>query len=343
LRCLYVQEDVAEPFLKALKGAMDELALGDPWHHATDVGPVIDARAKAGIDAHIAKAEAEGRVLKQLAGSGTGTFVPPTAIRVSAIGDIGKEVFGPVLHVATFKADKLDRVVDEINATGYGLTFGIHSRIDDRIAEVAEQVKVGNVYVNRNQIGAIVGSQPFGGHGLSGTGPKAGGPAYVPRFTRAAAGKGKAGGAPADVAGAIIDLRKAVAAERVLSQTDLPGPTGETNRLTTHPRGRVLCLGPGMAAAQAQARAASYTGCAPVLAPDLPAEALADLPDFEAAIYWGDGEAARAYRVALAGRDGPILPLISDVDPAPRLVIERHVCIDTTAAGGNAALLAAVA
>ncbi|MEJ6389722.1 bifunctional proline dehydrogenase/L-glutamate gamma-semialdehyde dehydrogenase PutA [Gymnodinialimonas ulvae] len=340
LRCLYLQEDIATPFLTALYGAMDELSLGQPWDSATDIGPVIDAPAKARIEAHIAQARTEDRLLKQCDTPGQGTFVAPTAIRVAAITDLVEEIFGPVLHIATFKARDLDRVIDEINATGYGLTFGIHSRIDDRIADVTGRVTAGNLYVNRNQIGAIVGSQPFGGHGLSGTGPKAGGPHYVARFTAAPQGIGMpgSGAAPTEAA---RDLRVATPAERSLSDTLLPGPTGETNRLTTHPRGRILCLGPGMEAARAQASAATRTGNAPVLAPDLPATELASLPPFDAVIYWG--EDARAYRLALAAHPGPILPLVTEADPTPRLILERHICIDTTAAGGNAALLASVA
>ncbi|WP_341864011.1 bifunctional proline dehydrogenase/L-glutamate gamma-semialdehyde dehydrogenase PutA [Gymnodinialimonas sp. 57CJ19] len=342
LRCLYVQEDIAPAFLKALYGAMDELSLGNAWPLATDIGPVIDARAQDGIAKHIAAARAEGRILHEGTAPSKGTFIAPTAIKVSAITDLAEEIFGPVLHVATFKARDLDRVIDEINATGYGLTFGIHSRIDDRIADVTGRIKAGNLYVNRNQIGAIVGSQPFGGQGLSGTGPKAGGPSYVPRFCRALMGAGHAG-VPSDVAAAARDTRVAVAADQVLATVDLPGPTGEANRLTTHPRGRVLCLGPGEGAARAQAQFATSTGCAPVIAPDLAPAALAELPPFDAVIYWGSATEAQPYRIALAAMDGPILPLIMEVDPTPRLTIERHTCIDTTAAGGNAALLAAVA
>ncbi|ABD56411.1 bifunctional proline dehydrogenase/L-glutamate gamma-semialdehyde dehydrogenase PutA [Jannaschia sp. CCS1] len=342
LRCLYVQKDIAPAFLKALYGAMDELSLGDAWPLANDIGPVIDARAQAGIAAHIATARADGRILHEGTAPVLGTFIAPTAIRVTSIADMSEEIFGPVLHVATFKSSDLDRVIDDINATGYGLTFGIHSRIDDRIADVTGRIMAGNLYVNRNQIGAIVGSQPFGGQGLSGTGPKAGGPSYVPRFCRTPLGEGTPG-TPADIEGAAHDLHVALPADRTLTTQDLPGPTGETNRLTTHPRGRVLCLGPGSAAARDQASAATATGCAPVLAPDLPAAALTDLRAFDAVIYWGDDAAARAYRKVLADRDGPILPLIMDADPKPRLILERHTCIDTTAAGGNAALLAAVA
>ena len=340
LRCLYLQDDIADSFLTALTGAMDELSLGKPWDIATDIGPVIDAPAKAKIDAHIAQARSDNRIIKQVNTPSHGTFVAPTAIRVSAITDLTEEIFGPVLHVATFKARNLDAVIDQINATGYGLTFGIHSRIDDRIADVTARIEAGNLYVNRNQIGAIVGSQPFGGQGLSGTGPKAGGPHYVARFTKSAQGTGTPG-TPADPQATDRDLRVATATNRTLSETLLPGPTGETNRLTTHPRGRVLCLGPGEEAARAQAQAATQTGNAPVLAPDLPPSSLATLPPFDGVIYWGAD--ARAYRQALAALPGPILPLITEADPTPRLVIERHTCIDTTAAGGNAALLASVA
>jgi len=361
LRCLYVQEDIADAFLTALYGAMDEMSLGNPWALDTDIGPVIDVSAQGSIAAHIEAARGDGRIMHEGKAPALGTFIPPTAIRVGAITDIAEEVFGPVLHIATFKAEELDTVINQINATGYGLTFGIHSRIDDRIADVTGRIKAGNLYVNRNQIGAIVGSQPFGGQGLSGTGPKAGGPSYVPRFCRMPQGEGTRHGEgvaegmsgtgsdiaadiAADTAAAVAhNLRAAVAADHVLSTIDLPGPTGETNRLTTHPRGRVLCAGPGMDAARAQAKAALSTGCAPVLAPDLAADLLAELPPFDALIFWGNPTEARAYCIALSAMSGPILPLITEADPCPRLVLERHTCIDTTAAGGNAALLAAVA
>jgi RHH-type transcriptional regulator, proline utilization regulon repressor / proline dehydrogenase / delta 1-pyrroline-5-carboxylate dehydrogenase len=191
LRMLHVQEDVAGDVLEMLTGAMDELAIGDPWHLATDIGPVIDARAQADIMAHVDRARAEGRLLKALDAPGQGHFVGPCVIRLSGIAALEREVFGPVLHVATYRAADLDAVIDAINATGYGLTFGMHSRIDDRVQAVAERVSAGNIYVNRNQIGAVVGSQPFGGHGLSGTGPKAGGPHYLPRFCRVPSARGR--------------------------------------------------------------------------------------------------------------------------------------------------------
>ena len=199
LRILYVQREVEERILEMLFGAMDALRIGDPWALETDIGPVIDKDARDRIEAHCAEAEREGRVLKRLVAPGDGTFVPPTAIRVAGIGALKEENFGPVLHVASFGADKIDAVVDAVNKAGYGLTFGLHTRIDDRVQHIVDRVRAGNIYVNRNQIGAVVGSQPFGGEGLSGTGPKAGGPHYVSRLT---AGAAPAGGRPS---GAVIN------------------------------------------------------------------------------------------------------------------------------------------
>ena len=171
LRCLYVQEDIAADVIEMLEGAMDALVMGNPWDISTDVGPVIDETAQKGIAEHIETARTEGRIIAELTAPTVGTFIAPTMIRVNGIADLEREIFGPVLHIATFKATELDKVIDAINATGYGLTFGLHTRIDDRVQHVSERIEAGNIYVNRNQIGAIVGSQPFGGEGLSGTGP----------------------------------------------------------------------------------------------------------------------------------------------------------------------------
>ncbi|WP_306117553.1 MULTISPECIES: bifunctional proline dehydrogenase/L-glutamate gamma-semialdehyde dehydrogenase PutA [unclassified Roseitalea] len=354
LRVLYVQEDIAEPFLTMLYGAMDELAVGDPWRLSTDVGPVIDAKARAGIGGYVDEAQAQGRLLKRLDAPQSGHFVGPSVIAVSGIEEVTREVFGPVLHVATFRAEALDAVIDAVNAAGYGLTFGLHSRIDDRVETVARRVRAGNIYVNRNQIGAIVGSQPFGGEGLSGTGPKAGGPLYLPRFVkRPLPARPAAEGRPADrakVQAAITRLRAEI--DGTPRETrDLPGPTGESNRWSIYARGLVLCLGPTLDDGQAQARQAMAAGCAAlIVAPGACGANVIDgvldpgeldrLDGFDAIAYWGDEAAARRIRRALAARDGPILPLLV-ADPIGRLcLIERHICIDTTAAGGNAALLA---
>jgi len=354
LRCLYLQEDIAKPFLTMLFGAMDQLHLGDPWDHATDVGPLIDARAKADFTDYITNARAEGRVLKALSVPEDGHFLAPTVIAVTGIADLQREIFGPVLHVATFKADQIDQVVDHINATGYGLTFGLHTRIDGRVEQVLSRLKVGNAYVNRNQIGAIVGSQPFGGEGLSGTGPKAGGPNYLPRFQADLLPALPAQPAPP------VDVDEVQRRLRHLAQqdlpcmgvADLPGPTGESNRLSVYGRGTVLCLGPSADAALEQARMAREAGAhvlaiAPGVPPALgldgwlPRGALEHLQGIAVVAHWGEGADLAAVRRALAARAGALVPLAACHDLGPRARIERHVCIDTTAAGGNAALLAA--
>ena len=188
LRVLYVQEDVAERTLDMIAGAMDELRVGDPQLLSTDVGPVIDDDAQATINRHIKQMLGDStEVRRARLGQGTenGSFVTPAAFEIDRIGQLEREVFGPVLHVVRYQADRLEQVVDEINRTGYGLTMGVHSRIDGMWKRVYDRARVGNCYVNRNQIGAIVGVQPFGGQGLSGTGPKAGGPLYLERFVRA--------------------------------------------------------------------------------------------------------------------------------------------------------------
>lgn len=352
LRMLYLQQDIADRFLEMLFGAMDELAIGDPWSVATDVGPVINESAKAEINAHIETARTEGRLLKRLQVPESGTFVSPAVIRVDGIRELESEVFGPVLHVATFCAPAIDTVVDEINATGYGLTFGMHSRIDDRVEQVISRIKAGNIYVNRNQIGAVVGSQPFGGERLSGTGPKAGGPDYVARFKvfPTIPNPMDKNGPVADVASVEAALL-AAARDRelpVVSQ-GLPGPTGESNQLTVYGRGTVLCLGPTAQAAEKQANIARKNGCSAVqVAPGaeidgmLAREALATLKGVDLVALWSDVADLAAARAALASRSGPLIGLATGLDLAAKCRLERHVCIDTTAAGGNAALLASV-
>jgi RHH-type proline utilization regulon transcriptional repressor/proline dehydrogenase/delta 1-pyrroline-5-carboxylate dehydrogenase len=183
LRLLALHEDVAPAIVEMLKGAMDELVVGDPADPATDVGPVIDADARARIEVHI-KGWSKN-VLHTVpipAGLAHGTFVAPTLIGLGRVADLDREIFGPVLHVVTFKAGKMDETLDAVMATGFGLTLGVHTRIGSAAAAVRARARVGNLYVNRSMIGAVVGVQPFGGEGLSGTGPKAGGPHYLPRF-----------------------------------------------------------------------------------------------------------------------------------------------------------------
>ena len=185
LRVLYLQDDVADIMLNMITGAFEALVVGDPADLATDVGPVIDAEAKAKLEAHVADMKEAGFSVWRLPlpdACKDGHFVAPTIIEVGSILDIDEEQFGPILHVARFPVGTMRKVIDDINATGYGLTLGLHSRIAETREFVEAHARVGNFYVNRNQIGAVVGSQPFGGEGLSGTGPKAGGPHYVTRF-----------------------------------------------------------------------------------------------------------------------------------------------------------------
>jgi RHH-type proline utilization regulon transcriptional repressor/proline dehydrogenase/delta 1-pyrroline-5-carboxylate dehydrogenase len=344
LRCLYVQEDVADHLLQMLFGAMDSLNQGDPWPLNTDVGPVIDADAAREIRNYVSQARRERRVLHELRAPDQGHFVAPAAIEVGGIDDLPREVFGPVLHVARFKARDLPRVMAAINARGYGLTFGLHTRIDNRVQEVVEAMRVGNLYVNRNQIGAVVGSQPFGGEGLSGTGPKAGGGAYVARLAAPRpAGAAERRNTPADLR-ALQTALDAGAPQAALVTHDLPGPTGESNRLSLHARSPVLCLGPGARAEAAQAEAVRAHGGVAVCAEGaVPADWLGTAAGFSGVVWWGEAGLARAYAQALASRAGPILPLITAMPDAAHVLTERHLCIDTTASGGNAQLLAEVA
>ena len=413
LRILYLQREVEERILEMLFGAIDELRVGDPWDLATDLGPVIDDEARERIELYCHDAERDGRLLKRLTTPVKGRFVPPTVLRVEGIEALAGEIFGPVLHVATYDADAIDAVVDAINAAGRGLTFGLHTRIDDRVQHIVDRVRAGNIYVNRNQIGAVVGSQPFGGEGLSGTGPKAGGPHYVRRLTCGGAASGGApSGAAVDgsrLAGAVTQAARGLtvpplrggrtgragnddggvpegsggsgdvehddesATESVrpgddnfidhsrLEPLDLPCSTGESNRLSFAPRGVVLCLGCGAATARAQIATALDAGNAVVAVADGATASLASfVPNHRVVVLDGqvapellatvEGVAAVAcsadhavlvrMRVALARRPGPILPLITEPTAVERYVLERHVCVDTTAAGGNASLLA---
>jgi RHH-type proline utilization regulon transcriptional repressor/proline dehydrogenase/delta 1-pyrroline-5-carboxylate dehydrogenase len=184
LRMLYLQQEIAPHVLDMLRGALTALRIGDPADPSTDVGPVIDAGAKRALSDYVDELRGKARLIAECAPlPASGHFVAPVAFEVGSIGELPGERFGPVLHVARFEVEDLDRVIDDINATGYGLTMGVHSRIDSRVEYIRRRARVGNLYVNRNTIGATVGMQPFGGEGLSGTGPKAGGPHYLARFT----------------------------------------------------------------------------------------------------------------------------------------------------------------
>jgi RHH-type proline utilization regulon transcriptional repressor/proline dehydrogenase/delta 1-pyrroline-5-carboxylate dehydrogenase len=182
LRLLLVQEDVAERMIEMIAGSARELLVGDPREIETQIGPVIDRDARERLEAHIAQMKTSAKTHYAGKAPATGNFVAPHIFELKRAAELKEEVFGPVLHVVRYAASDLPNVIAQIARSGYGLTLGIHSRIDETVDEIVAKLAVGNVYVNRNMIGAVVGVQPFGGHGLSGTGPKAGGPHYLARF-----------------------------------------------------------------------------------------------------------------------------------------------------------------
>jgi RHH-type proline utilization regulon transcriptional repressor/proline dehydrogenase/delta 1-pyrroline-5-carboxylate dehydrogenase len=380
LRVLCVQDDVAEKVVRMLEGAMAEQQLGDPARLSTDVGPVIDAEAQQTIETHLAAMRDRGAVRslavdRQLTQGGT--FCVPSMVPIPSLGVLEREVFGPVLHVLRYRRDELPSLLDAINALGYGLTLGIHSRIDETIDFIAARARVGNIYVNRNMIGAVVGVQPFGGEGLSGTGPKAGGPLYLERLCRArsaaldmtsiGAARSESCELPALDAlrdwaaqhgdGSLAQRCTDLAAATPLAYAiDLPGPTGESNRETFHPRGRVLCEAGDRRMLLDQVAAVLATGNRAVVAastsnrlpPDLPSavRALIEMAspqiDVDLALCWGIQAAAQLRRV-LAGRDGRRVRVVTPIDdgayPLIWLVAERVVSVNTAAAGGNASLM----
>ncbi len=281
LRLLCVQEDVADRMIEMLQGAMQELQTGDPRELAVDVGPVIDAQAQTGIEAHVQAMAARGRRVWRAPlpahAAAQGCYVAPTLIEINSVADLEREVFGPVLHVLRYPRQHLAATLQAVNATGYGLTQGVHTRIDETVAQVLLASRAGNVYVNRNIVGAVVGVQPFGGEGLSGTGPKAGGPLYLLRLlahspvqaarlavahsgvaaavpVRGLPGRGD-GAAPSRALHALRHWAQAQGRGVLAAQCDqaqaespvgawqaLPGPTGEANLYTVLPHDAVLCL-----------------------------------------------------------------------------------------------------
>ena len=334
LRVLCVQDDVADRVLPMLEGAMRELRIGDTRSLATDVGPVIDREAQANLDDYVARWRASGAPVFALTlppGCANGTFVAPTLIEIDHPEQLTREVFGPVLHVVRFREGELPQLIDALNAAGYGLTHGIQTRIDETVDLVCKRIRAGNIYVNRNIIGAVVGVQPFGGEALSGTGPKAGGPHYLWRLVR--------------------ETRP----PRTGDEVALPGPTGETNTLSLRPRGRVACLAATEAELMTQAGLATRLGDTALLATSAAADRvcaalgagcvtvadpLAAAPD--AVLFAGADDERAALRKRLAAQEGPLIPLIvprNGVYDAARLVSERTVTINTTASGGNASLL----
>ncbi|MGN6701790.1 MAG: L-glutamate gamma-semialdehyde dehydrogenase, partial [Burkholderiaceae bacterium] len=385
LRVLCLQEEIADRTLAMLDGALRELAIGDPARLSTDVGPVIDADARQRLADHVERMRRAGHRVTQLplpAHCGHGNFFPPTVIEIDAIAQLPGEVFGPVLHVLRFSRDALPRLIDAIHATGYGLTMGVQTRLDETVAAVAAVARVGNLYVNRNMVGAAVGVQPFGGEGLSGTGPKAGGPLILRRLRRersACPGLPPALAArtrPGTVDGASVAALHAwrgwlrdTGRERLLAFTDacaaaspaglaldLPGPTGERNTLAFAPRGVVLCAAGDGDALLRQLAAVLATGNRAALTREglgwlqagLPAPCAARIDRFgdaAPAIALADAGQAVALREMLAERDGPLMAVVEcagDVPPPLWRLVVERALSVNTAAAGGNAALLAL-
>ncbi len=376
LRVLFLQEDIADKTMRMLKGALGELRVGSPDRLATDIGPVIDREAQGNLLAHIERMKATAKQHFALdlpqALQAQGTFVAPTVLEIGSLSELKQEVFGPVLHVVRYRRADLIKVIDAINATGYGLTLGVHSRIDETIDLITSRAHVGNIYVNRNIVGAVVGVQPFGGEGKSGTGPKAGGPLYLKRLQRSA-GPLREHDTQADtVLSALLGwarnkghqdiarLGETYARTQLNGTTlALPGPTGEKNSLTFVARGAVLCAATTMSAMLNQLAAALATGnrayvlaTSQALVPeDLPPQVkerirfigAAEVERCEFGIALVETGLQNGLRSQLAARRDAIVGIVDTHADAPialwRLVAERAVCVNTTAAGGNASLM----
>jgi RHH-type proline utilization regulon transcriptional repressor/proline dehydrogenase/delta 1-pyrroline-5-carboxylate dehydrogenase len=380
LRALCLQDDIADHVLGMLRGALRELRIGVPDRLATDVGPVIDEDARRALADYIDSVGGHALEMFQLPlpdACRRGSFIAPTVIVIDDFSRLRHEVFGPVLHVLRYRRDELGKLLSQINASGYGLTLGIHSRIDETVESVVAQAHVGNVYVNRNMVGAVVGVQPFGGEGKSGTGPKAGGPLYLRRLQHAAASGLAAADltvqppamdaalqalqdwARANAAAVLIALTRRYAQDSLLGRAlHLPGPTGESNTLRFAARGAVLCAASDRAALVNQLAAVLATGNQALM--DAAAYSLlpAGLPQAVSArilivadvashpaisLALCDQACCTALLPVLAAREGALTPVAQTCGCEPialwRLVAERTVSVNTTAAGGNASLM----
>ncbi|MGO4381202.1 trifunctional transcriptional regulator/proline dehydrogenase/L-glutamate gamma-semialdehyde dehydrogenase [Pseudoduganella sp. RAF19] len=373
LRVLFLQEDIADKTIKMLKGAMQELKLGSPDRLVTDIGPVIDTEAQQNLLNHIEKVKKSAKASFSLIvpDADQGTFVPPTVLEIGSLDELTKEVFGPVMHVIRYHRADLPKVINQINNSGFGLTLGVHSRIDETIDFITSRAHVGNIYVNRNIVGAVVGVQPFGGEGKSGTGPKAGGPLYLKRLQKAVVSTERHERQASAGADALAGWAKAQGKQRLLAQVEqyvrttpagtvigLPGPTGERNTLSYVPRGAIACVAGSrevllnqLAAVMATGNQAVIVDGAALLPGDLPAavkgrvqmaQGLNGLKEGIQIALVESGMSA-GVREQLAARDGALVSVIDTTEegeiPLWRLVAERALCVNTTAAGGNASLM----
>jgi RHH-type transcriptional regulator, proline utilization regulon repressor / proline dehydrogenase / delta 1-pyrroline-5-carboxylate dehydrogenase len=378
LRLLCLQDDVAPRIIPMLLGAAAELHVGDPARLHTDVGPVIDVQAARSIQDHLERMQQRHRIERAPLSTecAHGTFVAPSIIEIDSVDELQHEVFGPVLHVLRYRRDRLGELIEAINATGYALTFGVHSRVDETIRFVSDRIRAGNIYVNRNTIGAVVGVQPFGGEGLSGTGPKAGGPWMMRRLRTATDQRAldpleatARDGPPPELATLAAWAAEQGQAEllRVCNRYrevtpigcrhELVGPTGESNVLDYRPRGRALCVSGDQAACLLQIAAAIATSNRALLQDSAWTRAMADRlpPSVAARIDWTTRWESADFEIALADRGSDAVALrrqlaqrdgarVRVLHAGPEyglqwMVAERVVSTNTTAAGGNASLL----
>ena len=369
LRVLFLQEDVADVIIDMIRGAMDEMNIGNPALISTDVGPVIDSTAKARLIDHLETIASRGgtnrmlhacKLPKSISSENGGNFFAPQLVEISDLGQLTQEVFGPVVHVIRFSAKNIDQVVEQINDSGFGLTLGVHSRIKTLTKAISERAHVGNVYVNRNMIGAIVGVQPFGGRGLSGTGPKAGGPDYLTRLVDENSPSSSARMLKAGVC-------------RLDDGIELPGPTGESNRLTYEPKGDFVlidqgansdsCLHKAMLTLsfgnqvfwltdsnleETRARVESALSSGGLDQALISVHAIEQWPAFAqkqtvaGVIVECDHPLTKTVEQTLAERTGPLVSVITEQSArlmAPRLRWEKTITEDTTANGGNTSLM----
>ena len=380
LRILCLQDDIAERTLAMIKGAMNELRIADPSAMTTDIGPVIDAEAQQNLRAHIDKMKTVARAHHETAVAdnidpAASTYIAPILFELNNLDELQREVFGPVLHVLRYRAGELDSLLKQINQKGYALTHGIHSRIDSTIARITDQIEAGNIYVNRNIVGAVVGVQPFGGHGMSGTGPKAGGSFYLQKLTRIPewvapplSRIGQADEAALKRLEALIhklpfnaEEKKAAASAlghariRTLRQAEsvLVGPTGERNAMSWRAPKRVWVHGGSLLQAFCALTELAAAGIVTVVEPDSPLASYT--ADLEGLLQVNSKpESTGVHHVAalspldssrkqeLAKRDGALIRILPSEQGLDILqVFEEISCsVNTTAAGGNASLMA---
>ena len=351
LRVLCVQEDNADSVIHMLKGAMQQLRIGNPLLLKTDIGPVIDLEAQSNIQKHIDQMRSKGHPVHQLMlnpgqdqSLTQGTFIPPTLIELPNLDDLQREVFGPVLHVIRYRYGQLEQLLEQVNAKGYGLTMGLHTRIDETIQTVIAHAEVGNLYINRNIVGAVVGVQPFGGEGLSGTGPKAGGPIYLYRLMQHCSAKklvqpfATQTQVTQPAHQPLYDVFYTWA-EKTFPQYqlqpcpafcsghhyELQGPTGESNQYVVLPRKRVLSLAEQEQDQIQQLAAIFAVGSQPVVLAEntFVLKYLSKMPkeiaqrfavirniesgDFDAVLHHGTQAQLQHLQTQIAGRSGAII------------------------------------